>query len=71
PEDYAQAQRVLAAFHEAQQAGKGAVMFEGKMLDLPIVERARRVVAQRHEASGDDRCTSARNERDLEPRGKS
>jgi citrate lyase subunit beta/citryl-CoA lyase len=47
PEAYAQAQRVLAAFDEAQQAGKGAVMFDGKMLDLPIVERARRIVAQR------------------------
>jgi citrate lyase subunit beta/citryl-CoA lyase len=47
PEAYAQAQRVLAAFDEAQQAGKGAVMFDGKMLDLPIVERARRLVAQR------------------------
>ena len=47
PEAYAQAQRILAAFEEAQRAGKGAVMFEGKMLDLPIVERARRIVAQR------------------------
>jgi citrate lyase subunit beta/citryl-CoA lyase len=47
PEAYAQAQRILAAFDAAQRAGKGAVMFEGKMLDLPIVERARRVVAQR------------------------
>jgi citrate lyase subunit beta/citryl-CoA lyase len=47
PEAYAQAQRILAAFEEAQQAGKGAVMFDGKMLDLPIVERARRIVAQR------------------------
>jgi citrate lyase subunit beta/citryl-CoA lyase len=46
-EAYTQAQRILAAFDEAQQAGKGAVMFEGKMLDLPIVERARRTVAQR------------------------
>jgi citrate lyase subunit beta / citryl-CoA lyase len=50
PEAYAQAQRILAAFDEAQQAGKGAVMFEGKMLDLPIVERARRIVAQRRPA---------------------
>ena len=47
PEAYAQAQRILAAFDAAQQSGKGAVMFEGKMLDLPIVERARRIVAQR------------------------
>jgi citrate lyase subunit beta / citryl-CoA lyase len=49
-EAYEQAQRILAAFDEAQQAGKGAVMFEGKMLDLPIVERARRTVAQRRPA---------------------
>ena len=50
PEAYAQAQRILAAFDEAQRAGKGAVMFEGKMLDLPIVERARRIVTQRRPA---------------------
>lgn len=45
-EMYLGAQRVLAAFDEARQAGKGAIMFEGKMLDRPIVERARRIVAQ-------------------------
>lgn len=45
PEALAQARRVLLAFEEAQRGGKGAVMFDGKMLDLPIVERARRLVA--------------------------
>ena len=31
-EAYLRAQRVLTAFDEARQAGKGAIMFEGTML---------------------------------------
>ena len=46
PEAVAQAQGILAAFAEAERASKGAVMHEGKMLDAPIVERARRLVAE-------------------------
>jgi citrate lyase subunit beta/citryl-CoA lyase len=57
PEAYAQAQRILAAFDAAQRAGRGAVMFEGKMLDLPIVERARRIVA--HCRQNDENGSSA------------
>ena len=37
---------LLMHLDKACQAGKGAIMFEGTMLDLPIVERARRIVAQ-------------------------
>ncbi|MBI5275120.1 MAG: CoA ester lyase [Burkholderiales bacterium] len=46
PGDVAEAHGILAAFALAQQAGEGAVMHEGKMLDLPIVERARQLVAE-------------------------
>jgi citrate lyase subunit beta/citryl-CoA lyase len=46
PRDVAEAQGILAAFAEAQKAGKGAMMHEGKMLDAPIVERARKLVAE-------------------------
>ena len=46
PRDVADAQGILAAFALAEQAGKGAVMHEGKMLDAPIVERARKLVAE-------------------------
>jgi len=46
PQDLAEAQGILAAFAQAEKAGKGAVMHEGKMLDAPIVERARKLVAE-------------------------
>ena len=38
------ARRVVDAFEEAQAAGQGAVAFGGQLIDLPIVERARRVL---------------------------
>jgi citrate lyase subunit beta/citryl-CoA lyase len=38
------ARRVVDAFEEAQAAGHGAVAFGGQLIDLPIVERARRVL---------------------------
>ena len=44
PRDIAEAKGILVAFAEAERAGKGAVMHEGKMLDAPIVERARNLV---------------------------
>jgi len=36
---------VVAAFDNAQSRGDGAVAFRGQLLDLPIVERARRSLA--------------------------
>jgi citrate lyase subunit beta/citryl-CoA lyase len=45
--DYAR--RVLAAFEEAQARGDGAIALGGQLLDLPIVERARRTLSA-HEA---------------------
>jgi citrate lyase subunit beta/citryl-CoA lyase len=38
------AQRVVAAFEAAEAAGAGAVAVDGQMVDLPVVERARRVL---------------------------
>lgn len=38
------AQRLIAAFDAAVAKGDGAVAFEGSMIDLPVVERARRLV---------------------------
>jgi citrate lyase subunit beta/citryl-CoA lyase len=43
------ARRVVAAFTEAQAKGHGAVALDGKLLDEPIVERARRTLLL-HEA---------------------
>lgn len=38
------ARRLIAAFDQAAAAGAGAVAFEGSMIDLPVVERARRLL---------------------------
>lgn len=45
------AQRVIAAFDEAQARGDGAVALGGQLIDLPIVDRARRTL-EMHEALG-------------------
>jgi citrate lyase subunit beta/citryl-CoA lyase len=44
-EDVAYAQRVIEAFEAAEAAGQGAVALGGQLIDRPIVERARRVLA--------------------------
>jgi len=46
-EDVDFARRVVAAFEEAQAAGSGSVALGGQLIDLPIVERARRVLKLR------------------------
>ena len=46
PEEVARARRLVAAFEAALQEGKGAVAFEGDMIDKPIVDRARRLIAR-------------------------
>jgi citrate lyase subunit beta / citryl-CoA lyase len=38
------ARRLIAAFDAAAAAGAGAVAFEGSMIDLPVVIRARRLL---------------------------
>lgn len=40
------ARRLIAAFDAALAQGLGAVAFEGAMIDLPVVERARKVLAR-------------------------
>jgi citrate lyase subunit beta/citryl-CoA lyase len=40
------ARRLIACFEEAVAAGQGAVAFEGAMIDLPVVDRARRLLAR-------------------------
>jgi citrate lyase subunit beta / citryl-CoA lyase len=43
PEALDRARRLVAAF---EAAGGGALEFEGRMVDLPVVERARRLLAR-------------------------
>ena len=44
PAELDRARRLLAAFDTAVAAGEGAVAFEGSMIDLPVVIRARRLL---------------------------
>ncbi len=49
-EAIAYAKRVVRAFEENQQAGKGAFALDGKMIDAPILKAAERVIALAGEA---------------------
>jgi hypothetical protein len=42
------ARRLIAAFDVAIAEGRGAVAFEGQMIDLPVVDRARKVLDKAH-----------------------
>jgi citrate lyase subunit beta/citryl-CoA lyase len=44
--EVAMAQRMVAAYDAAMAAGKGAVEFEGRMIDIPVVDRAKSVLAR-------------------------
>jgi citrate lyase subunit beta / citryl-CoA lyase len=46
PEEIDRARRLIAAFDQGIAEGRGAVAFEGAMIDLPVVERARRLLAR-------------------------
>ena len=48
-EEVAYARRVIAADAEARAQGRGAVALDGRMIDVPVVRRAERLLA-RHEA---------------------
>jgi citrate lyase subunit beta/citryl-CoA lyase len=43
-EEVDEARRVVGAFEEALARGHGAVALDGRMLDAPVVDRARRVL---------------------------
>jgi citrate lyase subunit beta/citryl-CoA lyase len=45
PEAADQARRMIGAYDEAVARGIGAVTFEGKMIDVPVVERAKAMLA--------------------------
>jgi citrate lyase subunit beta/citryl-CoA lyase len=44
-EELAQAERIVAAFKEAEAKGAAAIQVDGQMIDYPIVHRARAVIA--------------------------
>jgi len=45
-EDVDRARRMIATYDDAMAKGLGAVTFEGKMIDVPVVERAQNVLRQ-------------------------
>lgn len=45
------AQRIVEAFEEGERAGRGVVAHDGTMVDRPVVERARRILAEAKGAS--------------------
>lgn len=45
PEDIEQARRVVEAFETALTEGKASTSLDGKMIDLPVFERARRLLS--------------------------
>lgn len=44
-EEIAAAQKIIAAFEEAQAKGTGVIQLDGKMVEYPIVNRARQILA--------------------------
>jgi citrate lyase subunit beta / citryl-CoA lyase len=49
PDEVAQAERAVAAYDAATSTGIGAIEIDGKMIDVPVIERAKHVLA-RHRA---------------------
>ncbi len=46
PVEIEKAQRIVAAYHEAQQKGLGVVSLGSKMIDAPVVQRALKLMAR-------------------------
>ena len=51
PEDVEYARRVVEAWKEAEAQGRGSTSLDGKMIDVPIVKRARGLLAQAEAAA--------------------
>jgi citrate lyase subunit beta/citryl-CoA lyase len=52
PEELIRAEMVVAAFEAAVEQGRGAAILDGEMIDLPVAERARRLIADQLLHSG-------------------
>ncbi len=46
PGEVAAARKVVTAYEEAERGGVGAIAVDGRMVDAPVVERARRLLAR-------------------------
>ena len=54
-EEIAYAKRVLEAWEEAEAAGRGSTSIDGKMIDVPVVKRARNLLALAERLAKDQR----------------
>jgi citrate lyase subunit beta/citryl-CoA lyase len=52
PVEVERAEKMIAAYDDAYAKGLGAVQFEGAMIDVPVVERARSVVKRARALQG-------------------
>jgi citrate lyase beta subunit len=52
-EELARARRVVEVYERGAAEGRGAVALDGEMVDLPVVERARQVLAQAERSARD------------------
>ena len=48
-DEVAHARKLIAADEKAAAAGRGSFTVDGKMIDIPVIDRARRLLA-RHDA---------------------
>ena len=53
-DDLEWARRVLEAYEQGEREGRGAVALDGEMVDAPIVERARKILAEAKGGARDD-----------------
>ena len=54
PSEVEHARRVVRAFEEAERAGRGATSMDGRVIDVPVVERARNLLELADANSGPD-----------------
>jgi citrate lyase subunit beta/citryl-CoA lyase len=59
-EEMAQAHRVVQAFEAAVERGQASTSIDGRMIDAPVAERARRVLALADAVARKERATSGR-----------
>jgi len=48
PAEVALAEKIIAAYAQARAEGRGSIQVEGKMIDIPIVDRAERLLKRHH-----------------------
>jgi citrate lyase subunit beta / citryl-CoA lyase len=53
------AERIITAFAEAERSGRASAEVDGKMIDIPVVERAKRLLARAEQARARQSRTAA------------